>query len=338
MADPGKQRRFQSGLEMKPLEQRRRLGRGVTAPAILGCGSVGGIGSAPAGLGSGLDRAAAFEVFDTAVDLGINVFDTADGYAGGESERAIGAWLAERDVDVTVETKVGVAFDKPSLRDLSPERIASHARTSLQRLGLDRIEMYMAHAPDSATPIVDSLKAFDDLYQQGLIGSLGLCNADVAALEEWAAESERHSAIPVSWIQNEYNLLTRSDDDDVLPYCQQAGLGYTAYSPLAGGILTDRYRPDQPAPLGSRISALPEQYGQRFDASVFAGVRAMAEYASQLGVDCATLALAWVMSHPAITAPLVAPKSPRQFDSVVEAAALSLSAAQRDELAVLFPC
>lgn len=321
---------------MSALTDRRPIGPVRSAPAILGCGSIGGIGSAPAGLGGGLSKQDAFEVMDAAVEIGINVFDTADGYAGGESERVIGAWLAQRQADVTVVTKVGVAWDRPSLRDLSPERIRAHSATSRSRLGLDRIEMYMAHAPDKNTPIEQSLKAFDELYQQGLIASLGLCNVDVPILQEWQAQSARHGAIAVSWVQNEYNLMCQRDTAQVIPYCLENRLAYTAYSPLAGGILTGRYRSGEPAPPGSRVAVLPEQYGPRADHATLRSVQALAAEADRRGVSCTALSLAWVMSAPGVAAPLVAPKTPSQLSSVAEAAGLSLSGDDRATLAALF--
>jgi aryl-alcohol dehydrogenase-like predicted oxidoreductase len=321
---------------MPPLSGNRALGPAVTGPAVLGCGSFGGIGSAPSGLGGGLSMPEAFAVMDAAVDQGITIFDTADGYAGGESERMIGEWLRQRDAGVTITTKVGVAWDRPTLRDLSSGRIRSHARESMDRLGLDRIELYMMHAPDPGTPIEESLEAFDDLHQQGLVGGLGLCNVDVRFVEEWQATAERMGAIGFSWIQNELNLLTQGDLVDLLPLCQELGVGYTAYSPLAGGILADRYAAGGEPPEGSRIAVLPEQYGPRLDHDVRVGLAELREMAAERRVAPATLAMAWVMGRPGVTAAIVAPRTPAQLTVVIEAAELALDASDLARLTAMF--
>jgi aryl-alcohol dehydrogenase-like predicted oxidoreductase len=287
-------------------------------------------------IGTGLEEREAFAVMDTAVALGITIFDTADGYAGGRSEEIIGAWLV-RGGAATVSTKVGVAGGTRHGRNLAPERILEHAETSRRRLGLPTLPMYMVHAPDPERPVADSLRAFDQLHRDGVIQSLGICNVDVTILEEWLDTADRLGAIPVSWVQNEYSLIVRRDETAVLGFCQDHGLAYTAYSPLCGGILAGRYRRGEPPPVNSRIAVLKDQYGPRLTDDVYAGLDALADFAGARGVSMAAVALAWLMTAPTVVTPLVAPRTPDQFDSVVQAAGLALSADERRELSGLFP-
>jgi len=200
----------------------RRIGPTASGRAILGCASFGGIGSTLSTIGTGLEEREAFAVMDTAVALGITIFDTADGYAGGRSEEIIGAWLV-RGGAATVSTKVGVAGGTRHGRNLAPERILEHAETSRRRLGLPTLPMYMVHAPDPERPVADSLRAFDQLHRDGVIQSLGICNVDVTILEEWLDTADRLGAIPVSWVQNEYSLIVRRDETAVLGFCQDHG-------------------------------------------------------------------------------------------------------------------
>jgi aryl-alcohol dehydrogenase-like predicted oxidoreductase len=319
-----------------PLAASRVIGPATSGRAILGCGSIGGIGSTLSTLGTGLDEAAAFAVMDEAARLGISIFDTADGYAGGESERIIGLWLHARGHPVTVTTKVGVAGGTVHGRDLSPQRVVSHAYASRERLGVPRIEMYMIHAADPSTPIEASLAAFDGLHRDGVIAALGMCNVTVDILDDWTAAAERMGAIRIAWVQNEYSLLCRRDERDILPYCRANGLAYTAYSPLDGGILAGRYQRGEPPPPNSRIAVLPEQYGPRLDDHVHDGLEKLGRYATVRGVSMAGLAMAWVMSNADVAAPLVAPRTPAQFDAVVEGVSFTLSEAERAEIAAFF--
>ena len=176
----------------QPLAGDRMIGPTHSGRAILGCGSFGGIGSTLSTIGTGLDESEAFAVMDQAQTLGITIFDTADGYGGGASEQIIGQWLAARGSDtITVSSKVGVAGGTVHGRDLSPDRITSHAYTTRERLGLSRIEMYMIHASDPNTPVENSLAAFDALHRDGVIGALGMCNVTVESLAEWERAAEK---------------------------------------------------------------------------------------------------------------------------------------------------
>jgi aryl-alcohol dehydrogenase-like predicted oxidoreductase len=304
-------------------------------PWILGCGSIGGIGSPQSTRGKGLTPDEGLACIDRAVALGVNILDTANSYAGGESERVVGDWLATHpDADVLVATKVGNIVEPGQTGPmLSAAHVARQAQASLSRLG--RIDLYQSHTPDDHTPIEETLEAFAALLEAGTIRAIGACNVTAAQLTAALDAADRLSLPSYAWVQNEFNLLAAPEQADVLRVVRERGLGFTPYSPLAGGILTGQYKADAPPPRGSRMAIAPGAM-RNLDAKTFRGLDALASEADRRGVSVAGLALAWVMSSPDVTAPLVAPRRPHHFDAVTEALELCLDPDERDRLAGLF--
>ena len=304
---------------------------------ILGSGNFGGIGSAPELFGQGESRDEAFALMDAAWAAGINVFDTAASYGGGQSEASIGKWLASRRHPAVVVTKLfhSITGD-PADRGLAPDRIRRELEGSLRRLGCERIDLYMIHEPDPETPLADTLVALDGLVREGKVGAIGACNVDGPYLEETLAISAERGLARFEWVQNEYSLLERSAEWEVFPICAREGLGFTPFSPLGGGWLTGKYRRGQPYPAGSRMTLRPEPYRALESDRVFDALEALAAAARDLGVDEAALALAWVLSHPVVTAAVVGPRRPAHLEPAVTALSTSLSPAERDELSALF--
>ena len=305
---------------------------------MLGCGSVGGIGSAPELFGvAGESEAEAHALMDAGWALGIDSFDTAASYGGGRSELAIGRWLSTRGHRVTVTTKAfwSVTGD-PTDRGLAPDRLARELRASLDRLGLARVDMYMAHEPDPDTPLADTLRAFDAFVGDGLVGAYGLSNVDGRYLEEALGICAREGLRRPEWVQNSYSLLDRSAEREILPLCAAEGLGFTAFSPLAGGWLTGKYRRGEPYPEGSRMTLRPEPYGPFEDARVFAAIGALAERAAARDVSTAALALAWLLGEPRLTALVIGPRRPAHLEPAAQALGVRLTPEERDELAALF--
>ena len=298
---------------------------------FLGCGSIGGIGSSASTRGLGLTVDEGLEQIESAVQLGVTVLDTANTYAGGESERTVGQWLAGHlDDGVQVASKVGqTAKPGQSHMDLSGTHIAQQARASLARLG--SIDLYLSHGPDETTPIEETMEAFAALIEAGTVRAIGACNVSAAQLSDALAASERLGLPRYEWVQNEYNLLARDDERDMLAIVGDHGLGYTPYSPLAGGVLAGRYRPREPPPPGSRLAVAP-QAGRAPDAATFAGLELMQEDARRRGVTAAGLALAWVFSSPHVTAALVAPRRSEQWTAVTEGLSLRLDPDERDKI------
>jgi 1-deoxyxylulose-5-phosphate synthase len=304
---------------------------------VLGCGNFGGIGSAPELFGQGESREQAFALLDAAWAAGITLFDTAASYGGGRSETWVGEWRSERGSPVLLSTKVfwSVTGD-PDDRGLGRERILRELDGSLSRLGAERVDLYLTHEPDEDTPIEETLRALDELVQAGKVGAVGASNLHGPGLEQALETSDRLGLARYGWIQNEYSLLRRDPERDLLPLCEREGLGFTPFSPLAGGWLTGKYRRGEAYPSGSRMTLRPDPYDDLVNEETFDGLEAFAAAAADLGVEPATLAVAWVLSHPQVTSVVVGPRRPEQLATALAATELELSAAQRDELAGMF--
>ncbi len=292
---------------------------------VLGCGNFGGIGSAPELFGHGESEEEAFAIMDAAWAAGIRWFDTADAYGGGRSERAIGAWIRATGNRPKLTTKTYNPMDTGADRGLAPDRILRQIETSLERLGAERVDVYLAHDFDPETPLEDTIGALERLRAEGAIGAYGVSNFGAEQLD-----AALQLGAP-SLVQNEYSLLARGDETGVLPLCAEHGIAYQAFSPLAGGWLTGKYRPGEPHPKGSRMTLRPDPYLHLDDERVYLGIERLSERG-----DPAALALAWVIGHPAVSAAVVGPRRPEHLEPALAARELSLSASKRDEIASLF--
>jgi 1-deoxyxylulose-5-phosphate synthase len=275
---------------------------------------------------------------DGAVARGITVFDTADAYGGGRSERWVGDWLAERgDHDVLLSTKVFHSVEgDPADSGLAPDRVRRQVEGSLRRLGRDSIDLYLTHAWDEETPIADTLGAFDELVRAGRVGAVGASNIEAEQLEAALAASRDRGLVRFEWVQNPYSLLDRSAEDVLFEICEREGLGFTPFGPLEGGWLTGKYRRGQPPPAGSRMTTRPEPYLHLDSERVYRGIERLEAEAARRGVHMAALALAWVLSHPLVCGAVLGPRRPEQLDVIRDGLALRLTADERAELAGLF--
>jgi aryl-alcohol dehydrogenase-like predicted oxidoreductase len=298
----------------------------------LGCGNFGGIGSAPAFFGQGNDEREAFAIMDAAWTAGIHWFDTADGYGGGSSERFIGRWRAARQPDgLVLTTKVFHSTSgDPDDRGLAPERIRRQVEGSLERLGVERIDLYLAHEPDPATPLADTIAAFEQLRAEGLVGDWGLSNFDADGIREALVVARP------ALVQNSFSLLDRGDERDVLPLCAEQGIAYVPFGPLSGGWLTGKYRRGRPFPAGSRMTQRPEPYERLVDDAVFDGLERLDELAAARGVEMAALAFAWVLAHPGVSGAVCGPGRPEHLAPVLAARELTLTDAEHSEIGALF--
>jgi aryl-alcohol dehydrogenase-like predicted oxidoreductase len=259
----------------------------------LGCGNFGGVGSSPAFFGQGIPHDEAFAIMDRAWAEGIRWFDTGDAYGGGRSETWIGEWRAARAPEgLVLTTKVfHSTTGTPGDTGLAPDRIRRQLESSLERLRVDRVDLYLAHESDPATPLADTIAAFEALREEGLVGAWGLSNYDVAGLEE----AMRHGRPAV--LQNSFSLLDRDDVRDVIPFCRANAIAYVPFGPLSGGWLAGNYRRGEAYPEGSRMAQRPQPYERFAQDSVFDGLDRLREEAEARGVDMATLALAWVLER-----------------------------------------
>jgi aryl-alcohol dehydrogenase-like predicted oxidoreductase len=305
----------------------------------LGCGNFGGIGSAPAFFGQGESRDEAFALLDASRAHGITLLDTADAYGGGRSEQWLGDWVGERGRDgAVVATKVfhSVVGD-PDDEGLAPERIRRQVVGSLERLGLDRIDLYLIHATDPKTPLADTLAALDELVSAGTVRAIGASNIGADELDQALALSQEGGLARFECVQNSYSLLDRAAQADVLDLCARHGLAFTPFGPLAGGWLTGKYRRGAPPAEGSRMTLRPEPYRRYEEDAVFAGLEAFEQRARVHGTDMATLAFAWLLADERVTSVIAGPRRPEHLESAVGALDLRLSPGERDELTALFP-
>src|SRR3954453_22949332 len=222
--------------------QYRRLGStGVKVSRLaLGCGNFGGVGSAPAFFGKGETEAQAFALMDRATDAGINVFDTANAYGGGRSEAYIGRWLEAKGSAVRqqllLSSKVfNPVGPGPNDRGLSRRHILQQVDDSLRRLQTDRLDMYLIHEPDPDTPLDETLRALDDVVRSGKVLYVGASNIEAWRLARGVGVSDVKGLCRFEWVQNSFSLLDRSAEREMFPLCADQRVGFTAFSPLAGG-------------------------------------------------------------------------------------------------------
>jgi aryl-alcohol dehydrogenase-like predicted oxidoreductase len=280
----------------------------------LGCGNFGGIGSAPAFFGQGIEHGEAFAIMDRAWEAGIAWFDTGDAYGGGTSERWIGEWIRERGVQPKLTTKVfHSTTGTPGDTGLAPERIRRQIRASLERLGVDRVDYYLAHEPDSTVPLEETIGCFESLRVEGLIQAWGLSNYELAEIRDTSP----------ALVQNSFSLLERADEEDVLPHCKERGIPYVPFGPLAGGWLTGKYRRGEAFPEGSRMTQRPGPYERFVDDNVFDALEALQDEAASRGVSMAGLAFAWVMHR--CDGAVCGPNRATHLDPILEAMHIDLT-------------
>jgi aryl-alcohol dehydrogenase-like predicted oxidoreductase len=268
---------------------------------------------------------------DAAWERGVRRFDTASSYGGGRSERAIGKWIASRRPEgLALTSKVFHPVREGDDSGLAPDRVRRVVHESIEQLGVEQIDLYMTHTSDPATPLAETIGVLDALVDEGLIGSIGLSNVDHGLLVE------AMSLTRIAAVQNEYSLLARDAERDVLPLCVEHGIEFQCFSPLAGGWLTGKYRRDEPFPEGSRMTLRPDAYEGLMRGQVFDRLEELAARASEREAAPATLALAWLLSNPDVGAVVVGPRHPAHLETAWAALELRQDERERAELSELF--
>jgi aryl-alcohol dehydrogenase-like predicted oxidoreductase len=313
------------------MERRQLGGTGIeVSRIILGCGNFGGVGSAPELFGQGESEEKAFLIMDAAWALGINTFDTADAYGGGRSETMIGNWISNRRHRPQITTKTYNPMNAGEDHGLSHARITRQIESSLRRLGVEHVDLYLAHEFDSDTPLEETVATFEGFVELGLTRAYGVSNFDGKQLRS-VLSIGRPAAV-----QNSYSLLDRADEREVLPLCAEFDLGYTPFGPLAGGWLTGKYRRGEPPPRGSRMTLRPEPYEHLRTDRTFDALERFAQEAGRRDTDAATLAIAWLLAQPQVAAVIVGPRRPEHLEPAAGALDLRLTRADADKLAALF--
>jgi aryl-alcohol dehydrogenase-like predicted oxidoreductase len=274
------------------------------------------------------DHHECIRIIHRALDAGINFIDTADIYAHGESEAIVGEALADgRRDDVILATKVNAPMgDDPNQQGNSRRWIIREVESSLRRLKTDWIDLYQIHRPAPNTDIEETLGALSDLVRQGKVRYIGSSTFPASQIVEaqWIAR-ERHLTRFICE-QPPYSMIVRSVEADVLPTCQRHGIGIVAWSPLAGGWLSGKWRKGAKTPTSSRAKLLPARYDLLLPVNQrkLAAVDALGTLAEEAGISLVHLAVAFVINHPAVTAAIIGPRTMEQLESLLGALDIAL--------------
>jgi aryl-alcohol dehydrogenase-like predicted oxidoreductase len=302
----------------------RKLGSLEVTQVGIGCNN----------FGMRIDEDQSTAVVHTALDAGINLFDTADVYGGTRSEQYLGRALGNRRDEAVIATKfVAPIDDDPNHAGAGARWVAEAVEGSLRRVGTDRIDLYQQHAPDPNVPIEETLEALDKLVRAGKVREIGNSNFSGKQIDEAEAVSERNGFARFVSAQNHFNLLQRDPLRDVVPACLRDGLGLLPYFPLASGLLTGKYRRGEPPPEGTRLSMLPEDRATRVMSDRnFDEVDRLSAFAAERDHTILELAFAWLAAQPAMTSIIAGATKPEQVAANVAAVRWKLSDGDLAEL------
>jgi aryl-alcohol dehydrogenase-like predicted oxidoreductase len=265
----------------------------------LGCNNFGGR----------VDEQGTRAVVDAALDVGITLLDTADVYGKGLSEEYLGKALEGRRDRVVLATKFGNPMsDGEQLPLGSPAYIRKAVAASLQRLRTNWIDLYQYHRPDGVTPIEDTLGALNELVEEGTVRFIGSSNFNARQIEEADRIAAEYGWVRFVSAQNEYSLLEREVEEELLPTCERLGIGFLPYFPLASGLLTGKYRRGEPAPPGTRLEGRPE----RLTPEVFDRLEALERYAEERGISLLDVAIGGLAAQPAVASVIAGATKPEQ--------------------------
>ena len=286
------------------------------------------------------DHDESIRIIHRALDAGINFIDTADVYSRGESEEIVGKALKGRRDDIVLATKVhGPMGDDPNEFGNSRRWIVREVESSLRRLQTDWIDLYQIHRPEEDTNIDETLGALSDLVHQGKVRYIGSSTFPPSQIVEAQWVAEKRGRVRFICEQPPYSLLVRQVEAEVLPVCRRYGMGVIPWSPLSGGWLSGKWRKGQDAPGSSRAERLPH----RFDLSIpenqrkLDAVEELALLAEEAGMSLIHMAIAFVMRHPAVTAPIIGPRTMEQLESQLGAADVELSDELLDRIDEIVP-
>ena len=281
------------------------------------------------------DEVATREIVEAALDNGINFFDTADMYGSGMSEEFLGKAIKDKDrTQIVIATKFANPMGEGDLnRGASRRYIMNAVDASLKRLGTDYIDLYQQHVPDSSTPMEETLRALDDLVRAGKVRYLGNSNFSgwQVADADWTAR--HHGLNRFVTAQNQYSLMDRRLEREVVPACEAFGLGILPYFPLASGLLTGKYKRGEDAPQGTRLAMWGERGRTALSDQNFDIVEKLEDFAEANGHTILDLAMSWLASQPVISSVIAGATSPAQVKQNAEAAQWRLTPEQMAEVA-----
>ena len=306
--------------------EQRNLGRsGLIVSAVgLGCNNFGGR----------IDYAATRAVVHKALDLGITFFDTSDTYGeSGGSEEQLGRALAGRRHEIVLASKFARPMDREGRRQGASRRyIMSAVEASLKRLNTDYIDLYQQHIADPKTPIEETLRALDDLVQQGKVRYIGCSTLSAWQVVEAQWVSTHLGLQRYVSCQERYSLIDRDLDRELMPVIESYGLGLIPFSPLADGLLTGKYRRNAPMPAAARLTTTPRAAERRLTERNWAVVERLSDFCEARGHDLLELALSWLLHRPRVASVIAGATSAAQVEANVRAASWALSREDMDEI------
>ena len=307
-----------------------KLGRsGLSVPRIcLGTNNFGG---------GVIDQETCNKIMSRALDLGINMFDTADSYTKGNSEKVIGEFIKGRREDVIVATKVGREsfYNEPDPNRLSVSRknIIYQLNQSLSRLQTDYIDLYYMHQYDASIPLEETMRTLDPLVKAGKIRYIACSNYSAEQIKESREIAQKFGLENYIAVQNEYSLFEQEADTDLIPYCVEHGVGVLAYSPLYGGVLAGRYERGKPPPQGSRATyRQPAWWNRVNNEENFRKLEKIKSVADNAGLSLPVLAIAWILREQRVTTAVMGASKPEQLEESCKAVDVKLSSQTIDEL------
>lgn len=293
----------------------RMLGRtGISvSPYCLGAMMFGAVGN--------VDHDESIRIIHRALDAGINFVDTADFYGRGESEEILGKALKDRRDDVVLATKAHNPMgDDPNMRGNSRRWLTRALDDSLRRLQTDHVDLFQMHRPDADTDVEETLATLTDMMAAGKVRAIGGSSYPASAIVETQWVAERRGLARFRTEQPPYSILNRGIEREVLPACERYGMGTLAWSPLAGGLLTGRYREGEATTFRARYGFQHLQDARRLDA-----VEQLVPVAEEAGLSLTHLAMAFVISHPGITSAIIGPRTMEHLDDLLAGAETVLS-------------
>ena len=303
----------------------RKLGSLDVSVVGLGCNN----------FGARLDLAATKAVIDAAIDAGVTFFDTADTYGATDSERLMGEALKGRRDQVVLATKFGNVNAQAGITGgAHPEYVRAAIEGSLKRLQTDHVDLYQLHKPDASVPIADTLGALKELIDEGLVREVGCSNFSLAQLEEAERVAAEQGLPRFVSVQNEYSLLRREAEAEVLPACRRLGVGFLPFFPLLSGILTGKYRKGRPLPEGTRVTG-NERWESLLTDDTLALIERLVAFSEARGYELLDLAFAWLLAEPAVSSVIAGATSAEQVQRNARAAAWRLDEADKREVDAL---
>lgn len=303
----------------------RKLGSLNVSVIGLGCNNFGGR----------LDLAGTKNVLDAAIDAGVTFMDTADTYGATQSESLMGEALKGRRDQVVLATKFGMANEKGGVTGgATPDYIRSSIDGSLRRLRTDHVDLYQLHKPHPDVPIADTLGALKELVDAGKVREIGCSNFSKAQLEEAERVATEQGLPRFVSVQNEYSMLRREPEAEVLPTARELGLGFLPFFPLLSGILTGKYRKGQPLPQGTRVTG-NERWEALLTDSTLDLIEELVAFAEERGYELLDLAFAWLLAEPAVSSVIAGATSAAQVQRNAQAARWQLTATERQQVNAL---